>query len=426
MALVAIPAGAQPDDDGVRIGVDSKGYVEGGADEAWILCKWEVPVHINDGARYGGDYGSVPGGAEYPCRVNEGDFFPYYEENYTVLSVEAPPHNLWDSEIPALPIELWSAVTHPASLENISGVHWRIFHPDGTLKAQVHGERVSPGQAEALGLEWDNSQYRITGGMWAAASPGTQQLEQAAVTDGTNGLMALMRQGRVALYRSLFYLHKDQPCGPYRVENNVVADGSRSAINNYIWVNCFVDLQLDFEYINWGRLTPGDRKVLNGNLPWGDYDPDEDFGSRNMTVGNGGSGEMQVGVAFAPLVEQNEQGPKLITHFDAAFSAIGPSNLQIIDPIYSSEEPGELGKIAWFRHDYDRTLCANETGKLDLSVHPPGDIPNGEYAGYMVVYGMGAYATNGDVVTTTEPPNDRGICNNTNGIWDDGYQRPRP
>lgn len=423
-ALLAIPASAAPQDGPVK----AEGYVEGGSDEALIVCKWELPDArpYQGGMQYGSTLGRYEDGAGYPCRVDDGEFFPYYEQEHTVLAVRAPAHDLYDSEIPALPIELWSAVAYDGGLPNISGVHWRIFHPDGSLKDQVHGTRVTPAQADSLGVRWDGSQYQIIGGMWEAASDGTRQLEEAAVEDGTNGLVALSHQGRVALYRSSFPLHKDQPCGRYTVENHVLVDGSRTWITNYIWVMCFIDLQLDFEFINWGRLTPGDKKILNGNLEWGDYDPDQSFGSRNMTVGNGGSGEMVVGVRFAPLVEQNEAGPKLIRRFDAAFSAIGPSNLQVIDPIYAGEEPGELGEWAWFNHDYDRTLCANETGKLDLSVLPPRDIPNGAYQGHMVIYGMGGYGNGDSVVTTTTdtPPNDEYICNNPRGDWDGGNQRP--
>jgi hypothetical protein len=423
--LVAIPAIAQPDESG-RLGVETEGFVEGGAAEAYIVCKWELPNHKPGGMVFGGDYGRYYDGAGYPCYW---DGHPGYSEGHTVLAVEAPPHDLYDPEIPYLPIELWSAVTHPAGLDAISDVYWKIFHPDGSFKWQDHGEAIDPNYAdEELGAYWDGENYQIAkdeSSMWFAASYGTHQLEERAIEDGTSGLVALTLQRRVDLYRGWFPLHKDQPCGHYAVENHVVANGVDTYITNYIYVHCFVDLQLDFDHINWGLLTPGNSKVLNGNLRWGDYGPDGAFGSYNMTVGNGGSGEMQVGVAFAPLVQVDTPGPKLITEFDAAFG-ITPSDLQWIDPIYSGDEPQVLGDIAWFNHDYYRTLCANETGKLDLSVHPPSSIPNGGYYGGLVVYGMGTYANNGDVVetTTTEPPNDRGICNNTNGIWDDGNQRP--
>lgn len=426
MALVAIPASAQSDD--TTEPVKTYGHVDGGdtgETGGVIVCKWELPDADPEtkGMQYGGALGRYYDGPGYPCRLGQG--YPRYEEGQTVLGIEALPHDLYDLDVPEQWIELWSAVTTASGPSRVDDVYWKIFHPDGTGKVQDHGEPIAPATADQYGVTWDNDRYQITGDMWGAASPGTRQISEDAVEDRNFGLVQGHMQGRFDLWRGGFALHKDQPCGPYRVENHVVVDGDDQYITNYIWVHCFIDLQTDFRNINWGVLTPEDVKYLNGNTDWGDYTTDGPWGSQFMTVGNGGSQGMVVGVQFAPLVQQKTQLPKLIKHFDAKFG-MHSSALQSIDPIYSSDEPEVLGETYWFNNDYDRTVCANEKFKLDLSVHVPKGIPNGEYLGLMRVMGMGEYGmytgTNGAVTNSTD--NEYGICNNSNGVWDDRNQRP--
>ena len=319
---------------------------------------------------------------------------------------------------------------HEKGLGNISDVYWDIRHYDGTGKDQVHGELIPKELVDdELGATWDGSQYQIVDGynMWNSASyNGTEQLTEQVVEDPDNGLVIKSVQEKYGLYKGYFDIHKHQPCGPYLVENWVVTTGSEVYETNYIFVHCFIDLQLDFDYINWGGLAPGGDKSLDGNLEFGDYIEDGASGSEKMTVGNGGSGEMQVGVAFTPLQELGDDLPKLITEFDAGFG-ISPANLYWYPEVFSGDEPGELGDKYWFPHDYWRTLCANETGKLDLSVHPPETLPNGEYAGKLVVYGKGfPFMGNNVPVSVSETENNGAICANTMGYWFGGVQRPEP
>jgi hypothetical protein len=89
---------------------------------------------------------------------------------------------------------------------------------------------------------------------------------------------------------------------------------------------------------------------------------------------------MGIGIVFDPMIQVDDNGDdipggKIIDVFDACFGN-HPSSLQCIDPIKALEE-------VRFDDDPDRTLCSNEHGKLDLSIHPPETIPGGKYVGHI-------------------------------------------
>jgi hypothetical protein len=123
--------------------------------------------------------------------------------------------------------------------------------------------------------------------------------------------------------------------------------------------------------VSWGTIIPGAGKVLPG---------DTNFGTPNApTIKNTGNSGLQLGLVMEALVQQGVQGPKQIVDFDAAFGK-SASVLEWIDPI-------DAGVLVWFSGDnINQVLCANEVGKLDLSVHPPPALPNGDYRGQVVIY----------------------------------------
>ena len=108
-------------------------------------------------------------------------------------------------------IQLFMAVDHPNGISKIVDVYWKVFHPDGSEKLQVHGtrapkERCNPENSPALG---NSSQ---TGRMFEAAVH-TRQLSAAAVDDINKGMLAKCLQEEKAIYVAFWAISKHQPCG---------------------------------------------------------------------------------------------------------------------------------------------------------------------------------------------------------------------
>ena len=208
-------------------------------------------------------------------------------------------------------IQLWAAVDHPNGINNIDDVFWRIYHPDGTFKIQVHGTKIGvaddavvPSDGEfiaangtggmslpgydhnndvAFGTDKQNNpnmkdfERRIsecaqlgtstaTGTMFEAAVH-TGQVAANAVDDLSKGMVAKCQQGEKALYYAMFDIVKDQPCGKYRIEANALANGNPATVlTNYIDIICFWYLNTDFTDLSWGAITPGSMQVISGDF----------------------------------------------------------------------------------------------------------------------------------------------------------------
>jgi hypothetical protein len=262
-------------------------------------------------------------------------------------------------------IQNWAAVDHPAGVNAIDDVFWKIFHSDGSFKYQIHGHKVPVSEVDLLGA-WNQP-----GTMWGAAYA-TGQVSQGAIHAADYGMIDRVKQQQKTLWYADWLISKDQMCGEYRIEAHAVANGVEAVLTNYIDIICFYNLEIDFSSVNWGAILPGTSKVVPGDTQ---FSPPN---SSAPTVKNTGNSGMQVGVLFSPLVQQGVQGPKQIVDFDAAFGK-SASVLQWIDPISAGVE-------TWFADDsLNQVLCANEVGKLDLSVHPPAGLPNGTYVGSVTV-----------------------------------------
>lgn len=277
---------------------------------------------------------------------------------------------------------------------------WDIYHPDGTFKYQKHGEHIGvPPQDYGAWFNAGTGEYDLhLGGMWYAASTQTGQIAPDTASS-QQGIIARAVQEDLWLYRSEFPLSKHQPCGQYRVENYATYLGFTSVIENFIDVMCFVQLEVDFDSVNWEAVTPGGTDWVYGDLT---FDPPS---SPWPTVKNTGSGAMTLGIQFSEMVRPEDPDPftvKKITEFDGKFG-INPDFLEHRDPIFAGEE-------AYFGEGYHQVLCANEVGKLDLSIHPPSGLPQGHYAGDMYVYGR-------------HTPGEGTPCLNEWGFWEPPHVR---
>ena len=136
-------------------------------------------------------------------------------------------------------------------------------------------------------------------------------------------------------------------------------------------VLCVFALKIDFNRVDYGTLTPGYQKIVGGDTL---FSPPDDTWPSVKNIGNDGMG---LKVRFSTMT-----GAVFGQAIDEFHSCFGRSAfaLQCIDPIAA-------GALASFDTAPARTLCANEIGKLDLAVHPPGIVPADVYRGAVTLIG---------------------------------------
>jgi hypothetical protein len=352
-----------------------------------------------------------------PCQLVDG-VAAYYSGSVSI-QVLANAHD----EPTERAIELWAAVGHDLGIFAVSDVFWKIYHPDGTFKVQVHGGMVEMCPADELGA-YAGDATLASGSMFEAAYD-TGQLSNAVITDANGGLMALCNEYQLRFWRAEFDLSKHQPCGLYTVEVYATSSGATTAPTyNYIDVYCFIQMELDFNQIAFGNVVPGIPKIVAGNLIWDDGKP---------SVANLGSGGLNLGVLFNTMYQDsvNDGSEKWIDKFDAMFG-IDSNHLEVINPIFAADTPDPdlqallpTDGIYWFSPSDTQTVCANEVFKLDFSIHPGAGLPSDTYSGTAVLYAQPDIASDDQVPDFKNPDGYLAMytCNNDNGLWG-GFQLP--
>jgi len=401
--LVALPVGAVANEGGTSDAQVSTGAeIQTGNRAPIIVCKWELPDSVRDtvpnpvvgtiglgpdsvpptpGMEYGNDddWEDI---ASTPCRSGDAGDTVYVTDGSerNVIQVEANP----DNDPSERYIELWAAVRGSASSSSLTSMFWDIRHPDGSFKTQEYGVRA--GQPEQYGATYNQGSWSLaTNGMWYAASALTGQIA-ADTLRNQSGLIARAAQSEIDLIKAGFWLDKHQPCGEYSVRAYASNVYGTTSLENTLTVLCFVELVTDFTSVDWGRIDPGALDMVYGDTIMSDGQI-----GLGPTVMNLGSGEMSLEIEFTamPWVKDGDgkvitnPGTKKITVFDAAFG-INPSYLSYLD----LEVTDQGNATGYFGRGYYNVLCANETGKLDLSIHPGIDLPTGTYAGTMWLYGQ--------------------------------------
>ncbi|MFW6174821.1 MAG: hypothetical protein ACOC5K_03505 [Chloroflexota bacterium] len=151
----------------------------------------------------------------------------------------------------------------------------------------------------------------------------------------------------------------------------MASGGATQKLDSYIDVTCVFALEADFEGIDWGTVTPGFRDVAAGDLIW------DDPPGNAPTLKNIGNDGMGLRLEFTEMVGISEG--QVIGRFDAKYGR-APSILKSLDPIMA-------GDVADFGTEPGQVLCANELGKLDVSIHPPRVLPADSYHGQLTVTG---------------------------------------
>jgi hypothetical protein len=305
---------------------------------------------------------SMPGGVKHMIQVN-----PNLEDQADA-----------DPALEYRDIQLWTAVDSPLGVGSIIDVYWDIYHPDGTKKFQIHaiGPNADPLTAGRVSAEDNNCTDMGSGasgsdGDMFEAAVHTGQMTAAAADDENLGMIAKCEQSGKALYYAQFPLSKDQMCGEYQIVLTVTSVGGTDTMTNYIDVPCIFGIRIDFNKVDWADISPGVTDWVNGNLIW---DQPKDNAPTVKNVGNDGMG---LKLKFSKMVGILKGE---ITSFDAKFGR-SPSTLQTIEPI-TATIPVE------FDSNPARILCANEIGKLDLSIHPPSPLTPDTYTGTLNVVGV--------------------------------------
>lgn len=186
------------------------------------------------------------------------------------------------------------------------------------------------------------------------------------------GMIARCQRNQTQLFHGEFELSKDQPCGEYTASVAAVSsDGAVSALTGSFDVLCTIALRVDFNVVDWGVLSPG-----NANTIYGDetFEPPASVAPTVKNVGNDGMG---LKLRFGPMVGASTGAA--IDVFGACFGrTLWP--LQCIDPI-------AVNTLQAFAPESPQTLCANETGEVDLSIHPPADALTDVYRGVLTIIG---------------------------------------
>lgn len=288
-------------------------------------------------------------------------------------------------------VQLWAAVDDSSGLDAIDHVYWEIFRPDGSMLTQVDVPsssgggvvRAVAGDATACAQLGESTS---TGSMFEA-SVHTGQVSSTSVDGLDQGLVARCQQSLTALYFADIQLSRDQPCGEYRVETLAVSGGMESTLTDYFDVECFFDLSVDFTNsgVDWGEIRPGVAKTISGDL-----DP---YTPGHPTIQNLGNEGMFIGLEFATMTLQATPGSRGIDRFGASFGR-SSSTPAMLSPVSAgatvwfddatSTNPGESTAGS------NQLLCADDQGRLDVSIDPAQGLPVGIYDGTLSILAKAA------------------------------------
>ena len=254
-----------------------------------------------------------------------------------------PGINIWPNPAPDLTeICVFAVVDDPNGIDDITAVYADVYHPDGTLKVQIHMEMVTDPAVieEAKQLAVDSGQI----------TP-----EEAEELDWE------IEKRLATMWCACFdYDVHLQPAGVYTVAAWAV--DQHGAQSEHFWndfeVFSIVVLAIDFETVDYGPILPSKVKWVGG---------DDVFapGDGRPTVWNRGNDPAMLHVHSTPMVGV-EKG-KIIEEFDVEL--LGQQE------VYWASQ--------WV--DLFGPLCPCTPTQIDFSVHAPTGSPADIYAGTMTL-----------------------------------------
>ncbi len=315
-----------------------------------LACSWvfsDADTALS-GFQHGDDFDPLqePG---FPCAVgDEATEAPSMADGAFQSAIQVLPGPRGGSQ--ARKIESWAAVGKPGEVDEVS---WRVLYPDGALKLQATGDKVSA--ADLRGLGSTNS----PGTMWHAAHE-TGQVSADAISARDHGLIDLASRGQVELYFAEWEVSADEPCGRYTVETAATTDGSTSTLTSTLDVQCHFNLEVDVDKVFWGLIGRIAVKTVPGDLRF-----IADGSSPATTARFEGAVPGQFGVEFLPMFEVDPDGRPVpngttLDRFTAA-SGFDRAEMQWFNSIPAN-------KVQWFDREDLRCLGDEETVRVDLSV----------------------------------------------------------
>ena len=325
------------DPDSGPIDVDTRAEIDQGAGPE-VVYKWELQNDPREGTSQTGPW--LPENVMYP--------------------------NLEDEDADGNPavaqIGYWWIAKHDAGINAFSDGDGfiRVFHPDGSLKYQLHGV-----QKDCTYLGHETNQVGSL--LWALVERNSLTVADA------QSIRSQCEQNQLKIWNVFGEISKHQPHGDYLVRATAVDNfGATHTLDNVMEVGAIVGLEFDQQLVDYGIIQPNTPKWIEGS--W-------DFGDTKPTVKNTGNALMYLRLHFSQMVGADFE--KIIDEFDATLrwrpdpaDPDSPQTTQTYDPIAAST-PVCFDQVP---------LGSNEVGKLDLSIHP-GSLPADVYWGELELTG---------------------------------------
>lgn len=299
--------------------------------------KWELP-----------DMQPYVAGIQYGTAANAHQ----HDDDMATLGMQVYP-NL-DDEPEVRWIDYWWVVSDPNGIDDIIDAFIRVYHPDGSLKYQLHGV-LQPCAALGTGTTTGST-------LEAAVHTGQLTAPQAALIVENCGKQIWR------VYRVVGELSKHQPAGEYKVIASAVDQaGNTGSLENWFTVLPIIGLVQDFGAIDFGQILPNTSKWVRGDFVYPNALP---------TVMNTGNVLMYINVQFTPMLGVNFQ--KVIDVFDVMLDS---TDNAVVDG--QTFDPVNAGTSVCFNQ---QPLGSNVEGQIDFSIHP-GSIPGDTYLGRVNVWG---------------------------------------
>jgi hypothetical protein len=341
LLLSLIPAGIAYADSSTQTTLNTSAVVDGSGDPPTVDFKWELPDTDPSTCA------TIEYGNDADPSTNSG--------------VQVVP-NLED--LPCVEhIAYWWVASDPYGIDNIIQAYVRVYHPDGSLKYQLHattdGGQNSPiAPVPCADLGDANDPATPLGAAVLTGQLTSAQVQLIVDNCNKNVSLVFMVSGEIS---------KEQPCGDYTVIASVSdKNGVIGSLTNTMTVECVVGLWTDFSKVDFGSISPNTGKWVRGDTTF-----DDPVDSGLPSVKNVGNTNMYLELKYGEMKGADQQ--KTIDSFDAQL------NSQKFDPM-------DAGTTYCF---YDQPLGSNVVGQIDFSIHP-GSIPADTYSGKLWLTGVTA------------------------------------
>ncbi len=279
---------------------------------------------------------------------------PHQHDHDMLVGPSSPPadHHMMqvvpnlDDQPEARRIEYWLAAEDPDGVDDIKTASVRVYRPDGSLLYELPMTKAACadlGSATTVGTPLEAA---VHSGQMPAAEAGS--------------IVDKCGSGGKALYRAVGELGRKEPPGEYKVVASVADEsGATDAIVNYFDVLAVLGLQVDFDGVDFGSVTPNQPAWVTGDTAW---NPPSDS---HPTVRNVGNTDLHLNATFSAMAGASHGGK--IASFGAQLDA------EKADPVAPATD-------VCFSHALGPTALA----RLDLGVHP-GSIAADTYQGTLTL-----------------------------------------